>query len=553
MDSNALINIHRCLILLDTKVSVLQCDSEETRLDELTTRLINGQYAKVIESDVFANQVFQNEKIQNLITKFISNERCDQADLYTLITGITQLIISNISDINLDASIQQTYCLSLAVLFLQIFVQLNFTGPTLPLLSLKDKLGFIGTLSSKITSDEKYAAQFQRNMLKLLSIEGQQPYNLVDSPLFLALAYLARGSSFLLSPEAAQMNSEEFVQLSCSTSNIISSNCILLASISWWRERALQILQSLYSDYSASLTVICYSLLSKERILPIIDGIGASSIGQALLLTRQLELAKCSLAGNSELKTMESLSRAGDISGIELVLTGCKAKRTKYQHKSIAALTVLAKSKESLLRFQTNDSNLSPQDVKLNDDTFLEKPVFDELGDDEIFKQKGETLKYDDLNDIKRIKIDYTDFSDESSVDFSRKLLPTAKHKADIPNDLNALDPNAQPALAGLDYAQLLSRMEAIKKNTPKGNALVDEELIALVQRVLFSPECSVNWLLFSRALWYRSLLEASKRATVERGVLQLYSLVEELGITSDKTARLFPKSDEMFAFLRSF
>ncbi len=558
MDSNALINIHRCLILLDTKVSVLQCDSEETKLDELTTRLINGQYAKVIESDVFANQVFQNQKIQNLVTKFISNERCDQADLYTLITGITQLIISNISDINLDASIQQTYCLSLAVLFLQIFVQLNFTGPTLPLLSLKDKLGFIGTLSSKITSDEKYAAQFQRNMLKLLSIEGQQPYNLVDSPLFLALACniletLQGVQVSLLSPEAAQMNSEEFVQLSCSTSNIISSDCILLASISWWRERALQILQSLYSDYSASLTVICYSLLSKERILPIIDGIGASSIGQALLLTRQLELAKCSLAGNSELKTMESLSRAGDISGIELVLTGCKAKRTKYQHKSIAALTVLAKSKESLLRLQTNDSNLSPQDVKLNDDTFLEKPVFDELGDDEIFKQKGETLKYDDLNDIKRIKIDYTDFSDESSVDFSRKLLPTAKHKADIPNDLNALDPNAQPALAGLDYAQLLSRMEAIKKNTPKGNALVDEELIALVQRVLFSPECSVNWLLFSRALWYRSLLEASKRATVERGVLQLYSLVEELGITSDKTARLFPKSDDDVCFPQEF
>lgn len=556
MVSDALVNLHRRLILQNARVSELQCELEETKLDELITHLINGQYLKVMDSDIFSKLVFQNQEIKNLIKKFIISGTCDEAELYTLITNTTQLIISNISKTPLDTSIQQTYCLALAILFLQIFVQLNFTGPNLPLPSIKDNLGFIGILSSKVTSDENYASIFQKGVLSLLSLEGQKPYNLVDSPIFLALSCcilenLQGARISLLSPEARLMDSEKLVQLSCSTLN---TDNVLLASISWWRERTLQILQSLYSDYSASLTVICYSLLSKERMLPMLcDNESSSSLSQSLLLVRQLELAKCSLAGKSELKTLESLTRASDVSGIDLVLTGCKAKRTKYQQKYIAALTVLAKSKESLLRFEINDSNLSPQDVKLNDDTFLENLVFDELGDDAIFKQNADGSSDNDLNNVKRVKIDYSDFSDGSSADFSRKLLPTAKHKEDIPDELKALDPNAQPTLAGLDYAQLLSRMEAVMQNTPKGSTLVNEELIALVQRIIFSPECSVNWLLFSRALWYRSLLEASKRATVERGVLQLYSLVEELGITSNKTARLFPQPEDEINFPQEF
>ncbi|VEU20257.1 DEKNAAC101140 [Brettanomyces naardenensis] len=474
----------------------------------------------------------------------------------------TDKIVANFSATFADSDLQRTHVLLVAILFLQLFVQANFTGPKLPFESSADCLGFIKVISSSAVKDDEYASTLQLDLLRMLSLEGQEPYHLSESPIFLVLALrllekLQGTRISLLDDSSLQFDAQSVVEKASFHPEIDTHSDIVTASVCWWRARALQILQSLYSDFSGILTALSLRLLSTDVVSTFIDQTRINSgINQTLLLTFHLESSKCALAGESESQAVKSLLAASKVSGLEIVLTSCKAKRTKYQEKSVSSLTVLAKSQDSLLRLNPSEfCSLNPQDVKLNDDTFLERPLYDSFDDKGTSKSEEEGSTN---NDMKRVKIDYSNYDDETGSQFqseevSRKLLPTVPRKEDIPSELTELDPNNQPALSNLDNIQLLLRMQAVKQNSPEGSNLVNEELIALVQRVLFSPDNSVNWLIFSRALWSRSLLETSRPKTVERGVLQLYSLVEELGVSSDKTARLFPKADDEIQFPGEF
>ena len=67
----------------------------------------------------------------------------------------------------------------------------------------------------------------------------------------------------------------------------------------------------------------------------------------------------------------------------------------------------------------------------------------------------------------------------------------------DIPADLKDLDPNNQPALNNLDNLQLLLRLTVLKQTSPASDPLVEEELSALVGRVLYASAGKVNWSIF--------------------------------------------------------
>lgn len=506
--------------------------------------LINGQYLKV--AGMLSKVALNNDALNTLTHEFIKDQ---DLNLYIFLQRVCDIIISQIKSSYPTQDLQRSYTLMLSILFLQLFVQSNFTGPKLPVDQLQRSLGFASILSQEASSNDAFAASLQQRTLDILSMGGEQPYSLTDSPIFLAMSICLlekiQGLKLsLLSTDAKKADSETLVKYM----NTFSKDTVTEIS-RWWYERSLQILQSLYANYSGALSVISLSLLSTETVQDLLDKDDvSSSVNQALLVTYYLELSRCAIMSNLESKQIASLTESAKVSGLEFVLTGCKAKRTKYQDHSVAALTLLAKSQDSLLRFGSAEQGLNPQNIKLNDDTVLDKPLYDSIGNDEVFKN---SIPSED--DTKRVKIDYSNYSQSTSGDLSEKLLPTAVHKEDIPPSLASLDPNSQPALASLDNIQLLLRMESMKQNLPRGSSLINEELSALVQRIIFSPSGSVNWLIFSRALWNRSLLEANNPKTVERGVIQLYSLVEELGVTSDSTARIFPKTKEEIDFPNEF
>lgn len=389
--------------------------------------------------------------------------------------------------------------LLLSVFFLQLYIECNFTGPT----------------PDDFLPNWLHECKSKDELLALLSTNGLQPYHLQFYPEYLVI------SMALLQWESADL--------------------IINAGLKWWRTRSIQIHQSIMPERSWDLIELSMGIFTEELLNRLLTG--DESIDQQLHLTFFLEQSRNSIISDVD-TTKESILKANEISGLEMVLTGCKAKMTQYQKKATATLTVLAKSNVKLLRLERSELSIDPNNVKLNDDLFLEKPIYDSLGDEEFtntFVSKGQ----EDF--VKRIKMDFSGVDmDAVTID---SLLPIIPKEADIPKSLSELDPNDQPSLANLDAVQLLLRMQYIQANTPSGDALINEELIALVQRILFCPANSINWLIYSQALWWRSLLETSRSRTVERGVLQLYSLVEELGTTSDQTSRLFPKTEDELDF----
>ncbi|GME81721.1 unnamed protein product [Ambrosiozyma monospora] len=380
---------------------------------------------------------------------------------------------------NLPSSedIQKTTLLIIAVLFLQFFIQSNFTGPKIPFDSENGlpEFGFVNVIVKAALSNDKFRQNLHTTTLKALSVGGQQPYNLSDSPVFLVFSLrileFLQGSGLSLLDESASTSEPE---AAVSASNIPSSSLnqetdVVTASICWWRSRALQVQQSLFHDSSAVLTSISSALLTSELVSTFIDHSNLNSdMNQGLLLIFHLESSKNALAADIDSKVSESLVKAAKVSGLQFILTGCKAKRTKYQQKAIAALTVLAKSQDSLLKLYDPETSLAPTDVKLNDDLFLERPQYESLGNDELFQLNNKPDNDDDQDydyqsgEIKRIKIDYSKY-DSCSSGPEKTLLPIAPKEEDIPKELTELNPNEQPALANLDNIQLILRLEAIK------------------------------------------------------------------------------------------
>ena len=163
-------------------------------------------------------------------------------------------------------------------------------------------------------------------------------------------------------------------------------------------------------------------------------------------------------------------------------------KRTKFQTKETSQLVVLAQSrprpgwiakrKSGEKSVPKDEESLDPHAITLGDDTLLEKTAF--------------TSSY-------------------------------ATTSVDSP--LSSINPSDQPPLHPLDQSVLLGLSLDVKNSSP-AHGLTTEQIKAFVSRVLDDAE---NWSVFSMALLLRSRLEANRSRTVERGLLQMQSLVDQL------------------------
>ena len=196
-------------------------------------------------------------------------------------------------------------------------------------------------------------------------------------------------------------------------------------------------------------------------------------------------------------KAKEDLILAAKNRSFEFTLTGRLGKRTKFQEKELSQLVVLAKSAElqkagngvpqpansslddTTLRPNSRTEN-TPQVLELNDDTLLE------------------------------------------SISFTAQ---EARDQA-LPPNLQVLDPGEQPRLESLDAIILLATASSITNKSP-ADGLTREETLPFAERVISGG--SSNWQVYTQALLVRSRIEGYRSRTIERGVLQLQAVVDQV------------------------
>jgi tetratricopeptide (TPR) repeat protein len=183
-------------------------------------------------------------------------------------------------------------------------------------------------------------------------------------------------------------------------------------------------------------------------------------------------------------KAKDDLDQATSERHFEFVLTGMLGKRTRFQENDYSQLLVLARSAGPESKGMTTEVP-KPTNLDLNDDTLLESISFASV----------ETS---------------TDKTDESP----------------LPAALASLDPSDQPLLDPLDSVILLSLASSVV-NTNPADGITREQTLPYAIRVLEGG--SSNWQVYTQALLVRSRIEGYKSRTMERGLLQLQALVDQV------------------------
>ncbi|KAK4040683.1 hypothetical protein C8A01DRAFT_35338 [Parachaetomium inaequale] len=190
-------------------------------------------------------------------------------------------------------------------------------------------------------------------------------------------------------------------------------------------------------------------------------------------------------------KAKEALHRATELSGFVYALSGALGKRTKFQEKSTSQLVVLAKSGEGA---KTDGDQAKPQALALNDDTLLE--------DLQFTKEKAQDGKEDS--------------------------------KSELPAPLRDLSPDEQPQLSPLDQIILLAEA-TLKDAFSPADTLTSEEVLPFAVRVI--SDKTTNWQIYTHALLVRSRIEMHRSRTIERGVLQMQAVVDQVIVDTTQAA----------------
>ncbi|KAL2264213.1 hypothetical protein VTK26DRAFT_489 [Humicola hyalothermophila] len=205
-----------------------------------------------------------------------------------------------------------------------------------------------------------------------------------------------------------------------------------------------------------------------------------------------VEKANVHILLGQDAKARDALQRATALSGFVYALSGALGKRTRFQEKSTSQLVVLAKSSEGEGR--DGPEQAKPQALKLNDDTLLENLEF----------TKEETE--------------------------GGKEQPTSE----LPASLRDLAPDEQPQLSPLDQIILLAEATLRDSFSPT-DSLTSEEVLPYAVRVI--SDKSTNWQIYTHALLVRSRIEVHRSRTLERGILQMQAVVDQVIVDTTQVA----------------
>ena len=354
---------------------------------------------------------------------------------------------------------------SLASATFDCFLQANVTGPPLPF----DPADAI--LPSSLFEGTNYTVELvQRRLIASLSVDGEAVYRLIPHVELFCLA-----NCILNHPLMTQDLQLKLARL----------------RVNFWHQRLL-------TDISSSLQEKIYDDLRLIGDILFLDKAVKSVIAPAQFL---LERATIHIHHGFDKKAREDIEQAARERSFHFALTGRLGKRTKYQEKSLSQLVVLARSADAdeVIRDEgpqvdvgkagSTPSQLThnvPRNLDLDDDTLLESIAFTKIAASDSNPQQDDQL-----------------------------------HRS-----LEYLDPGNQPLLQPLDAIILLATASSIT-NTSPADGLTREETLPYAERVISGG--SSNWQVYTQALLVRSRIEGYRSRTIERGVLQLQAVVDQV------------------------
>lgn len=285
-------------------------------------------------------------------------------------------------------------------------------------------------------------------------------------------------ASLSVDGESAYHLTPNALLLSLARSILTSPVVASCETATWWRMRINFTHQKILSEATSTLHDAIYADLQQLQAAVLAPGTKARLLVEAALVDTFF---------GHDAKALAGLEAAATATGLEYALTGVLGKRTKFQQSDTSQLVVIAQSTGV---HEDTAAAPVPNKLDLNDDTLLETIAF----------TKSTTVVGD----------------------------------SELPPVLAALDPAEQPKLHPLDAAILLLVAETIK-NTNPAEGLTREEMMPYAERVLRHP---TNWEVYTLGLLVRSKLEGYRSRTIERGLLQLQAVVDQvIADTTDTSA----------------
>ncbi|KAK3074786.1 hypothetical protein LTR53_002518 [Teratosphaeriaceae sp. CCFEE 6253] len=345
------------------------------------------------------------------------------------------------------------------------FLQSNVTGPPLPFSS--PRLLF----QTGIADVAQEMKSVRSTLLASLSMDGIAAYKLTPN-----------------------------IELLCLAETIMTCPPIIktFPAARWAKMRIAFLQQRLLSEISSTLQEVIYDDL--DMLSDSILGVeGGQELDEQTQVEFLLERATIHIHHGLDKFARRDLDAAKQKRRFEYALTGSLGKRTKFQENDISQLVVLAKS----------------ADVG--------------AGETDTMKQSGDMNGHQNGHDkVRPAKLDLNDDTLLEAIAFSEKTADSANgdKRTTLPPALRDQDPANQPQLNPLDSTILLSFASSITNTSPQ-DGLTREETLPYATRVLDGG--SSNWQVYTQALLVRSRIEGHRSRTVERGLLQLQALVDQV------------------------
>ncbi|KAI1383805.1 uncharacterized protein F4822DRAFT_417647 [Hypoxylon trugodes] len=419
---------------------------------------------------------FKNELSQRIISQFVRH-----------ITETDQRLEAQTEDTS-SYDVQETVRLGLASL--GAFLQTNVTGPVLENYDAVEIL-FLSSFAKVVDDEQANIVSFRRLCLRWLDVDGVSPYPYIPHIELFCLSRYIFTSGTILPTELPGIwsDSEQSISLTLSWTRLrIHLWHYKLISQPSLGPGSLFTKSGRWTDVPTLQENIEKTLLEAETSVigqvELDQDSNQSQWSRESRIQFRLEEAACHILLGNDTKARRALQSATETSGFSYALSGALGKRTKFQEKSISQLVVLAKSL-ALTSTETNslhNSDVTPVALPLNNDTLLEN------------------IKFSD------------DHSDK----------PTSE----LPAALHGIKPEDQPQLRPEDHIILLTEA-TIRDTFSPADSLTSQEVLPYASRVI--DDKPSNWQIYTQALLVRSRIELNRSRTVERAVLQMQAVVDQV------------------------
>ncbi|CDR88773.1 uncharacterized protein SPSC_05605 [Sporisorium scitamineum] len=499
-------------------------EEHKASVPDSVRQTVLGEFAAVLTSDL-ASRLFKPFGSQ-LGQHLSSNTPFD-------LTSIQKQINSAVSTEATSES-QSFEVLCIAISALHAFVQINWTGPELPdaleptSLLRASAPGTFPPRPVDADAEDKANAEtkrlIHRSSLEALAFKGEPAYHLCQVPFFLVFSKLVIEA--LWAAQSSQRQQEEQ-----------KTDKMHIDTLAWWRLRAFTV-HSHVLDEPVAFGKKVFDPVNKLRDVLVAraaataksvgGGEGKSksewaSLASRLILERGIALQRL----GSDREASETFVDAAKENGLRYRMSGALGKRTKFQKEDKTQLVLLAKSvvadggKEDEEAEKANsaegekESSTPKSEVEAKEEP-LETGYASKANPEDQVAGMPSTFALNDDTLLEQTKFTSTTAGSSSA---------SADSQADADADLLNLDPNAQPPLAVLDQCTLLALCLNIR-NTQAAHGLTANQMQIFISRVVSHPR---NWMVHTMSLLLRARLESTRTRTVERSVLQLQALIDQM------------------------